>query len=122
MSWFILVLKKSLVFRGRARRTEYWMFTLISSLIYIALLVADEFVGNEVLSIGFTVAILLPALAVTVRRLHDTDRSGWWSLIGVVPCVGTIVMLIFTAAEGTPGQNKYGMNPKESHMFTDATP
>ncbi|MFE9625656.1 DUF805 domain-containing protein [Streptomyces sp. NPDC006527] len=117
MSWFILVLRKSLVFRGRARRMEYWMFSLISSLIYLAMLFADEFVGNEAFSIGFTLVILLPALAVTVRRLHDTDRSGWWSLIAVVPCVGTIAMLIFTATEGTPGQNRYGPNPKETPTF-----
>lgn len=118
MGWFILVLRKFYVFRGRARRKEYWMFTLISSLIYLALLFADDFAGNEIPSLGFSLLILLPSLAVTVRRLHDIDRSGWWALVGVLPCVGLIFMLIWAATEGTPGQNRYGMNPKESPMFT----
>ncbi|MEU0677121.1 DUF805 domain-containing protein [Streptomyces sp. NPDC006172] len=122
MRWFFVVLKKYWVFGGRARRTEYWMFTLISTAIYIALMFADDQVGNEVPTIAFTVAIALPTLAVTVRRLHDTDRSGWWALIGVLPCVGLITMVIFTAEDGVPGQNKYGPNPKESPLFTDSAP
>ncbi|MFF8974571.1 DUF805 domain-containing protein [Streptomyces sp. NPDC014995] len=117
MSWFILVLRRSWIFRGRARRKEYWMFTLITGLIYLPLLVADEYVGNEVPSLGFTLVILLPSLAVTVRRLHDTDRSGSFVLIGLIPLVGTIAMLIFTATEGTPGQNRYGVNPKEEPVL-----
>jgi uncharacterized membrane protein YhaH (DUF805 family) len=117
MSWFILVLRKFWVFRGRARRKEYWMFTLISTIILFALVLADEYVGNEWLSNGFTVLILLPSLAVTVRRLHDTDRSGWFALIALIPLVGTIVMLVFMATEGDRGQNKYGMNPKEAPQF-----
>lgn len=122
MSWYFKVLGRYAVFRGRARRKEYWMFTLVSVIVYIALAVADERLGHDWPSLTYTAVTLLPTLAVTVRRLHDTDRSGWWVLIGVIPCAGTIAMLIFTADEPTPGQNKYGPNPKETPFPTDAVP
>lgn len=90
------------------------MFTLFSAIIYIALLVADDFVGNKALSSIYTAATLLPTFAVTVRRLHDTDRSGWLILVGLIPLIGAFVLLAFMANEGTPGQNKHGVNPKEN--------
>ncbi|MEU0114561.1 DUF805 domain-containing protein [Streptomyces bobili] len=120
MSWYFKVLGRYAVFGGRARRKEYWMFTLVSSVIYLALAFADDHVGNDWPTLSYLLATLLPSLAVTVRRLHDTDRSGWWVLVGVIPCAGFIAMLIFTADEPTPGQNKYGPNPKESPFLTDA--
>lgn len=112
MGWFVEVLKKYAVFSGRARRQEYWMFTLISSLIYLGLVVLGLARDTEMPELVFFAAIFLPSLAVSVRRLHDTGRSGWWVLIGLVPCVGTIVTIIFMATEGERGENRYGPDPK----------
>ncbi|WP_327728306.1 DUF805 domain-containing protein [Streptomyces sp. NBC_00487] len=112
MNWFVEVLKKYAVFSGRARRQEYWMFTLIASLIYLALIVLGLVMDTEVPELVFAVAIFLPSLAVSVRRLHDIGRSGWWVLIGLIPCLGTIFMIIFMATEGQPDANRYGPDPK----------
>ncbi|MGW1198048.1 DUF805 domain-containing protein [Streptomyces sp. NPDC002536] len=114
MHWFVDVLKKYAVFSGRARRQEYWMFTLISIVISIVLTVADAVLGtNSVIGTVFSLAILLPSLAVTVRRLHDTDRSGWWVLFGLIPVVGWIVLLVFMCLDTVPQHNKYGLSPKQ---------
>ncbi|MFE7841761.1 DUF805 domain-containing protein [Streptomyces sp. NPDC057474] len=112
MNWFVEVLKKYVVFSGRARRQEYWMFTLIASLIYLGLVVLGLAMDTEVPELVFVAAIFLPSLAVSVRRLHDIGRSGWWVLIGLVPCVGSIVTIIFMATEGQRGENQYGPDPK----------
>ncbi|MFE7648983.1 DUF805 domain-containing protein [Streptomyces phaeoluteigriseus] len=122
MSWYFKVLGRYAVFSGRARRTEYCMFTLVTAVVYLALSFADDRVGSDWPSLSYTAVTLLPSLAVTVRRLHDTDRSGWWALIGVIPCAGLIAMLVLTAGEPTPGRNKYGPNPKETPFLTDAVP
>ncbi|MEV6385332.1 DUF805 domain-containing protein [Streptomyces sp. NPDC051773] len=112
MNWFIEVLRKYAVFSGRARRQEYWMFTLISSVLYLALYLLGLAVDSQVPQLLLSLAFFLPSLAVSVRRLHDTDRSGWWVLIGIVPCVGFIVMIVFMATEGQQGTNRYGPDPK----------
>ena len=89
MHWYIDVLKKYTVFEGRARRKEYWIFALISALILIFLSLIDEMTGwkvwddEGVLSLVYSIAVFVPTLAVVVRRLHDTDRSGWWVLIAL---------------------------------------
>ncbi|MFJ8793211.1 DUF805 domain-containing protein [Streptomyces sp. NPDC102462] len=113
MNWYIEVLKKYAVFGGRARRKEYWMFALVNVVIAIVLAIVDAILGNQILSLIYTLAILLPGLGVSVRRLHDTGRTGWWLLIGIIPVVGFIVLLVFTVSEGTRGQNAYGADPKE---------
>ena len=119
MNWFLAVLKKYAVFSGRAQRAEYWYFVLFYLLISIALAVIDGITGSFDAEAGmgllggiFVLAMLIPSLAVSVRRLHDTDRSGWWLLITLVPIVGAIVLLIFTVQDSTPGQNRFGPNPK----------
>lgn len=112
MNWYVEVLKKYAVFNGRARRKEYWMFTLFSVIVSIVLAIVDGLIGTQALELIYGLATLLPTLGVTVRRLHDTDRTGWWILIGLIPLVGLIVMLVFLATEGTSGQNKHGANPK----------
>ncbi|MDX2530711.1 DUF805 domain-containing protein [Streptomyces europaeiscabiei] len=112
MNWFVEVLRKYVVFSGRARRQEYWMFTLIASLIYLGLVVLGLVMDTEVPELVFVAAVFLPSLAVSVRRLHDIGRSGWWVLIGIVPCVGTIVTIIFMATEGQRDANRYGPDPK----------
>ncbi|WP_217235351.1 DUF805 domain-containing protein [Streptomyces sp. AC555_RSS877] len=114
MSWFIEALKKYAVFSGRARRKEYWMYTLFVAIIYIVLAILAAVTKQPLIAVVFYLAILLPSLAVTVRRLHDTGRTGWWVLIGLVPLVGAIVMLVFLCSEGESGANKFGANPKEA--------
>jgi uncharacterized membrane protein YhaH (DUF805 family) len=118
MKWYFTVLKKYAVFAGRARRKEYWMFQLFSCLIIAVLLAIDALTGMKkggglgLLSSLYVLAVLLPSLAVLVRRLHDTDRSGWWFFIGLIPLVGPIILLIFTVQDGQAGENRYGPNPK----------
>jgi uncharacterized membrane protein YhaH (DUF805 family) len=130
MQWYLKVLKQYADFNGRARRTEFWMFVLINTLISIALGIVDAAMGTAtvygdgamysfspgILGGLYGLAVLIPSLAVTVRRLHDTDRSGWWILIGLIPLVGSIVLLVFTCLEGTRGPNAYGMDPKQPVM------
>jgi uncharacterized membrane protein YhaH (DUF805 family) len=119
VDWYLGVLKKYVVFQGRARRKEYWMFFLFNLLISIGLGIIDAFAGLTISEAGvgmlgtlYSLAVLLPAIAVSVRRLHDTDRSGWWCLIAFIPLVGIIVLLIFFLLDGTPGDNRFGPSPK----------
>jgi uncharacterized membrane protein YhaH (DUF805 family) len=121
MSRFIEALKKYAVFSGRSRRKEYWYFVLFVVIITIALNVIDSLFGTHhrasgagLLSSIFSLAILIPSIAVSVRRLHDIDRTGWWVLISLVPLVGWIVLLIFHVQDSTPGTNRYGPNPKST--------
>ncbi|MBP2050592.1 uncharacterized membrane protein YhaH (DUF805 family) [Streptomyces griseochromogenes] len=106
------VLKKYVVFNGRARRQEYWMFFLFNVIISIVLAIIDAAMGSSVLGIIYALATLLPGLGVTVRRLHDTDRSGWWILIALIPLIGTIILIVFLATEGKAEPNQHGPNPK----------
>ncbi|WP_112466707.1 DUF805 domain-containing protein [Streptomyces triticisoli] len=112
MNWYLEVLKKYAVFSGRARRKEYWMFILFNSIVSIVLFVIGQAIDVEILSSLYSLAVLLPSLGVTIRRLHDTNRSGWWILIGLVPLAGFIVLLVFTVSDSQPGDNQYGPNPK----------
>ncbi len=118
MNWFLLVLKKYADFSGRAQRAEYWYFTLFYILIYLALAFIDGVAGTFSMEMGmglastiFMLVMIVPSMAVGVRRLHDTDRSGWWLLIGLVPLIG-IVLIVFLVRDGTPGENRFGANPK----------
>lgn len=114
MNWFIeVVTKKYADFNGRARRQEYWMFMLFYVLIYVGLFVIESIVGSfGILVLVFSLGLLVPSIAVTARRLHDTERSGWWILIAFVPVVGGIVLLVFMCLDGTGGPNKFGPDPK----------
>ncbi|MPW29769.1 DUF805 domain-containing protein [Agarivorans sp. B2Z047] len=119
MSWYIAVLKKYLVFNGRARRKEYWMFVLINSIIGVILSFIDQVTGTVNLESGlgvlgsiYTLAVLLPSLAVAVRRLHDTGRSGWWLFILFLPIIGVLVLLFFFLSDSKSEANAYGENPK----------
>ena len=115
MDWYMAVLRKYADFSGRARRREYWMFVLISFLISCGLAVISAMANSlTFLSWIYSLAVLVPSLAVSVRRLHDIGRSGWWLLIGLIPLVGIIVLIVFFATEGQPGDNQYGPNPKSS--------
>ena len=119
MNWALEPLKKYAVFEGRARRKEYWYFALFYLLAMIATTIVDMMTGmySQTLEIGvlsgiLVLAIFVPSLSVTVRRLHDTDRSGWWVLIGLIPIIGAIVLLVFMALDSQPGANRFGPNPK----------
>jgi uncharacterized membrane protein YhaH (DUF805 family) len=115
MNWYLDVLKKYAVFGGRARRKEYWMFILFNVIIAMVLGVVEALLGSPgVLGMLYCLAVVIPSIAVAVRRLHDTDRSGWWFLIVLVPLIGSIVLIVFMVLDSTPGQNQYGENPKES--------
>jgi uncharacterized membrane protein YhaH (DUF805 family) len=118
MGWYVAVLKKYVEFSGRARRTEYWMFTLVSTIVAMVCVVLDMlfFGGVDVeftlFSTLYSAAVLLPSLAVMVRRLHDIGRSGWWYFIAFVPFIGVIVLFVFAVTDSEPGDNAYGPNPK----------
>src|SRR5262245_40246323 len=121
MNWYLEVLKKYAVFNGRATRKEYWYFALFNIIISMALAVIDMITGTFSAEVGigllgglYQLVILIPGIAVSVRRLHDTDRNGWWLLIAVIPLIGAIALLIFLVQDGKPGENHYGLNPKEA--------
>ena len=121
MNWYLEVLKKYAVFSGRARRKEYWFFVLFNIIIALALTFIDFSTGlydveSEIglLSSLYSLAVLVPSIAVTIRRLHDTGRTGWWFLIAFVPIIGAIVLLVFMVFDSTPGDNQYGPNPKDA--------
>lgn len=118
MSWFLRALQKYGVFSGRARRAEYWYFILFYLIVVSALeIITLPLAGhgpNKLLTFLSAVVVfglVLPGLAVTVRRLHDTDRSGWWFLITFIPVVGSVILLVFLIGKGTVGDNRYGPDP-----------
>lgn len=119
MNWYLEVLKKYAVFQGRARRKEYWMFQLINFIILIVLRIIGGVLEmhtygddmNALMAI-YSLAVLLPNIGVQVRRLHDTGRTGWWILIGLIPLIGFIVLLVFDVLDSEP-DNQYGPNPKK---------
>jgi len=119
MNWFLLPLKKYAQFEGRSRRKEYWLWVLFIWLVMIVLSTLDAAMGTTtpgtyygMLSGIFALLILIPNIAVGVRRLHDTDRTGWWLLIIFVPLIGAIWLLVLMVLDGTAGPNQYGEDPK----------
>ena len=94
--------------QGRASRAEFWQFALVNFIITIVLAIIDSIIGMTILEVIFSLAVLLPGLGLTVRRLHDTDRSGWWILITLIPIVGAIILIVFLAQQSKPGANRFG--------------
>ena len=122
MNWYLKVLSKYAVLSGRARRTEFWMFTLISTIISMVLGALDSFFGNSPfsgpgsfspISNLYSLAVFIPSIAVSIRRLQDTGRSGWWLLLIFIPIIGWIMLIIFYAQDSESGENRFGPNPKE---------
>ena len=121
MDWYLDILKNHYAdFDGRARRREYWMFTLVNFGVYVAIAVLSAIVGAVSDTLGmlvmliyvvFALAVMVPSIAVAVRRLHDTGKTGWLLLIGLIPLVG-LVLIYFMIVEGDPGPNEYGPDPK----------
>ena len=124
MEWYLKVMRDNYAnFNGRARRKEYWMFTLFFTLFFIASIFimailfssVSESTGSligGILIIGLFLTHLVPSLAVTIRRLHDTGKSGWFYLLSFIPYIGGLIIFIFTVIEGDRGDNKYGPDPK----------
>ena len=111
MDWYIEVLKKYAVFNGRAGREEYWYFVLFNIIASVVLSIVDHFLGIALFGSLYALAVLLPGIGVSIRRLHDTNRSGWWLLIAFIPLIGAIVLLVFMVQEGTSDNNQFGANP-----------
>ena len=111
MNWFLIALKKYAVFNGRASRSEFWYFTLFQMIIVIGLMLIELSMGmTGIIGMIASLALLLPAIAVGVRRLHDTDKSGWWMLLAIVPIV-SLILIIFFVKKGTDGDNRFGSDP-----------
>ena len=120
MNWYLKVLKQYADFSGRARRKEYWMFVLFNMIFAIVAMILDNVLGIEMEGIGYgplyglyVLAMLIPGLAVAVRRLHDVGKSGWMILIALIPLIGTIWLLVLMVTDSNPGENQYGQNPKD---------
>lgn len=133
MEWMILPLKRYADFSGRSRRKEYWMFTLflillIVPFVAIILSTADPAGDGEISTLGtmvllifglFYLAILIPSIAVQVRRFHDQDKSGWFVLMNFIPYVGSLIVVVFMCLEGTKGENRFGPDPKMNDNVGD---
>jgi uncharacterized membrane protein YhaH (DUF805 family) len=124
MSWFILAWQRAADFSGRSRRKEYWYFQLFNSLIFFALAIlsasfdwlffGEGSKGGVLLFVIILYGIIsfVPSLAITIRRLHDVGKSGWWYCIGFVPIVGSIILLVLTILDSEPFANQWGLDPK----------
>jgi len=115
VEYFKLAISKYAQFTGRSRRSEFWYFTLVNMLITYGLQgvgFATEIGIFGILAGIVSLALFIPGLAVAVRRMHDTGRSGWWVLIAIIPVVGWILYIIWAASDSQPGANEYGPNPK----------
>lgn len=113
MNWYLSVVTEHYAdFKGRARRKEYWMFVLFNMIISIVLELIGSLLGVSWIGWIYSLAVLIPGLAVAVRRLHDTGRSGWWLLICLIPLIGAIWCLVLMCFDSKPESNKWGVNPK----------
>jgi uncharacterized membrane protein YhaH (DUF805 family) len=108
-------------FDGRASRPAYWWWFLFGILVWAGAWIIDAALGTQGVLGGLAgLALLLPGLSVSIRRLHDTDHTGWWVLIGLIPIIGFIVLLVFYLREGDAGENKYGPPPVETAVPANA--
>ncbi len=115
MNWYIHVMKNYATFSGRARRKEYWMFVLFN-IIFASIAAAIDYALFEAPGIIYglyVLAIIVPSIAVAVRRLHDIGKGGGWFFISFVPVIGGIWFLVLMLTDSQPGENEYGPNPKE---------
>ena len=113
--WYFEVLKKYAVFRGRARREEFWYYVLLNFIISTALYIIGIISPYHLLMVIYWIyalAVFIPGLAVGIRRLHDIGKSGWWILLDFIPIIGWIIIIIFWVTDSQPGENIYGLNPK----------
>ena len=122
MEWYLKVVRDNYAnFNGRASRQEYWMFILFNFIFTIVVGFIDGFLSLGFLSLLYLLAILIPGLAVLVRRLHDVNKSGWWLFIGLIPIIGAIWLLILLCTDSNPGENNYGPSPKAAPILNEET-
>ena len=126
MNWYLKVLKNYATFSGRARRKEYWMFILFNMIFAILAMVLDRIMGLAIGGMGYgfiyifySLALLIPGLAVSVRRLHDVGKSGWFLFIALIPIIGSIWLLVVLCTNGNAGENAYGPDPKNQSSMND---
>ena len=135
MEWMLMPLRRYADFSGRSRRKEYWMFVLLIFIVAVALgLMTGSFTtvsdpadsvematwsSSSILLGLFYLAILIPALAVQVRRFHDQDKTGWLVLLNFIPFIGGLIVLVFMCLEGTRGENRFGPDPKSDENIKD---
>jgi uncharacterized membrane protein YhaH (DUF805 family) len=123
MHWYVDVLRKYAVFEGRSRRMEFWMFVLINAIIQAILnglqRAADSWI-LWLLSGLYGLFVLIPGIAVTVRRLHDSNRRGWWWWLWIIPVIGWIWLIVLLCLDSTPGPNRFGPNPKGAQGYGPA--
>jgi len=105
-------LQNYVTFTGRARRSEFWFFILFNMLVQLVAGIVDGILGIGIIGMLASLALFLPGLAVSVRRMHDTGRSGWWVLIGLVPLVGVILLIVWYVNRGEDGPNRFGPDPR----------
>ena len=120
MHWYTEVIRRYADFDGRSGRPEFWWFTLanliVVAVLWIVLGVAVGFSTAQLVVDLYSLGVLLPSIGVEIRRLHDTNRSGWWILIAIIPIVGSIILIVFLASAGTAGANRYGEAPAPVHV------
>lgn len=121
MEWYLKCWRQYADFSGRARRKEYWMFVLFNFIFALSAMIFDNILGLTigelpygVIYLLYILAVFVPGLAVSVRRMHDIGKSGWMILIGLIPIIGSIWLLILCCFDSQPGENRYGVNPKEA--------
>lgn len=121
LDWALMPLKRYTDFSGRSRRKEYWLFVLGVVVVAILLSLVESAAGLNGMIAGaygpltalFFLGIIVPSIAVQVRRFHDQDKSGWFVLIGLIPIIGGLIVLVFMFLEGTKGSNRFGPDPKD---------
>lgn len=118
MSWWLMGLRRYADFSGRSSRKEYWMFVLFNMIFGIVAIVLDNIIGTAIYGVGYgavyiiyLLAVMIPGLAVSVRRLHDVGKNGWFILVSLIPIIGSIWLLILMCTDSSTGDNGYGPNP-----------
>ena len=122
LNWFIKPVKDQYAdFEGRTSRQAFWMFVLVSILLQIAISIVDNMLGTMIIGFLFMIAIIVPSIAITARRLHDTNKSGWWQLVGLIPFVGAVILIVLCALKGDETANSYGPVPGQAESSTPET-
>jgi uncharacterized membrane protein YhaH (DUF805 family) len=124
MEYYTGVLKKYAVFSGRARRKEFWMFILFNFIVSVVLSIISSIVRDSHNIIGnlYSLAVIVPSLAVGARRLHDINKSGWWQLIALIPVIGWVWLIVLMCLNGDAADNRFGPNPKTATPVAPVPP
>ena len=124
MNWYLKCLQNYANFNGRARRKEYWFFVLFNVIFAVVAAIIDNVLGLASKDLGYgpiyglyALAMFIPGLAVSIRRLHDIGKSGWYFLLAFIPCVGGIILLVFALTPGDTYDNEYGPDPKAEEAY-----